>query len=141
MKRGLVDTCAYADELQDSAAAAFGPASAPVAAYPPSAPTQAYYEYAMHTFPATPSAAPQPPPLPPAPPAPPPAYARPAKRPRELTEDEAAQIVRRDYSRGDFIVGSSAPVRIDPRLPVKLVLGEGDHVHFTIGALSGYPGL
>jgi hypothetical protein len=68
-------------------------------------------------------------------------YARPTKRPRELTDDEAAAIVHRNYARGDFIVGNSAPVRIDTRLPVKLVLGENDHVHFTIGSLSGYPGL
>ena len=30
-------------------------------------------------------------------------------------------------------LGQSGPVRIDPRLPVKLTLGEGDLVHFTIG--------
>lgn len=56
---------------------------------------------------------------------------RPAKRPRPLTEDEAAAITR-NFQRGDFYVGSSGPVRIDPRLPVRLTLGEGDHVHFTI---------
>ncbi|KAI0319030.1 hypothetical protein OF83DRAFT_1112476 [Amylostereum chailletii] len=56
---------------------------------------------------------------------------RPQKRPRPLTEEETAAI--RNFSRGDFYVGSSAPVRIDPRLPVRLTLGEGDHVHFTIG--------
>ncbi|KAF9011103.1 hypothetical protein BDQ17DRAFT_1387581 [Cyathus striatus] len=57
---------------------------------------------------------------------------RPNKRPRNLTEEETAAITR-NFSRGDFFVGSSAPVRIDPRLPVRLTLGEGDHVHFTIG--------
>lgn len=57
---------------------------------------------------------------------------RPNKRPRPLTEEEAAAITR-NFSRGDFYVGASAPVRIDPRLPVRLTLGEGDHVHFTIG--------
>ncbi|PBK76649.1 uncharacterized protein ARMOST_09692 [Armillaria ostoyae] len=57
---------------------------------------------------------------------------RPSKRPRNLTEEEAAAITR-NFSRGDFYVGSSAPVRIDPRLPVRLTLGEGDHVHFTVG--------
>lgn len=57
---------------------------------------------------------------------------RPNKRPRNLTEEEAAAITR-NFSRGDFYVGSSAPVRIDPRLPVRLTLAEGDHVHFTIG--------
>ncbi|KAG1875525.1 hypothetical protein DFJ58DRAFT_756744 [Suillus subalutaceus] len=51
--------------------------------------------------------------------------------PRNLTEEEAAAITR-NFSRGDFFVGSSAPVRIDPRLPVRLTLGEGDHVHFSI---------
>ncbi|KAL4070750.1 hypothetical protein J3A83DRAFT_4094827 [Scleroderma citrinum] len=53
------------------------------------------------------------------------------KRPRNLTEEEAAAITR-NFSRGDFFVGTSAPVRIDPRLPVRLTLGEGDHVHFSI---------
>ncbi|KAI0035169.1 hypothetical protein K488DRAFT_83371, partial [Vararia minispora EC-137] len=57
---------------------------------------------------------------------------RPNKRPRPLTEEEAAAITR-NFTRGDFFVGQSAPVRIDPRLPVRLTLGEGDHVHFTIG--------
>lgn len=57
---------------------------------------------------------------------------RPNKRPRNLTEEEAAAITR-NFSRGDFYVGSSAPVRIDPRLTVRLTLGEGDHVHFAIG--------
>lgn len=57
---------------------------------------------------------------------------RPAKRPRNLTEEEAAAITR-NFTRGDFFVGTSAPVRIDPRLPVRLTLAEGDQVHFTIG--------
>ena len=57
---------------------------------------------------------------------------RPAKRPRPLTEEEAAAITR-NFTRGDFFVGSSAPVRIDPRLPVRLTLAEGDQVHFSIG--------
>jgi len=57
---------------------------------------------------------------------------RPSKRPRNLTEEEAAAITR-NFTRGDFYVGSSAPVRIDTRLPVRLTLGEGDHVHFTVG--------
>lgn len=56
---------------------------------------------------------------------------RPSKRPRPLTEDEAAAITR-NFQRGDFYVGNSGPVRIDPRLPVRLTLGEGDQVHFTI---------
>lgn len=57
---------------------------------------------------------------------------RPNKRPRNLTEEEAAAITR-NFTRGDFYVGSSAPVRIDTRLPVRLTLGEGDQVHFTVG--------
>jgi hypothetical protein len=57
---------------------------------------------------------------------------RPNKRPRNLTDEEAAAITR-NFSRGDFYVGNSAPVRIDPRLPVRLTLGDGDHVHFTVG--------
>lgn len=57
---------------------------------------------------------------------------RPAKRQRNLTEEEAAAITR-NFSRGDFYVGTSAPVRIDPRLPVRLTLSEGDHVHFMVG--------
>ncbi|KIM47659.1 hypothetical protein M413DRAFT_22286 [Hebeloma cylindrosporum] len=61
---------------------------------------------------------------------------RPNKRPRNLTDEEAAAITR-NFTRGDFYVGSSAPVRIDPRLPVRLTLGEGDHVHFTIGESLG----
>ncbi|OCH95689.1 hypothetical protein OBBRIDRAFT_809565 [Obba rivulosa] len=57
---------------------------------------------------------------------------RPSKRPRNLTEEEAAAITR-NFTRGDFFVGSSAPVRIDPRLPVRLTLAEGDQVHFQVG--------
>lgn len=57
---------------------------------------------------------------------------RPNKRPRNLTEEEAAAITR-NFTRGDFFVGSSAPVRIDPRLPVRLTLAEGDQVHFQVG--------
>lgn len=64
---------------------------------------------------------------------------RPAKRPRELTDEETASITRH-FTRGDFFIGSSAPVRIDPRLTVRLVLGEGDQVHFTVGdQLSRFP--
>ncbi|RXW17031.1 hypothetical protein EST38_g8824 [Candolleomyces aberdarensis] len=73
-----------------------------------------YYEYTNGTFAASTSTF------------------RPNKRPRNLTEEEAAAITR-NFTRGDFFVGSSAPVRIDPRLPVRLTLGEGDHVHFTVG--------
>ena len=49
---------------------------------------------------------------------------------RVLTEEETAAITR-NFNRGDFFVGSSAPVRIDPRLPVRLTLGEGDHVQYA----------
>jgi hypothetical protein len=75
---------------------------------------QQYYDYTNGTFAASTSTF------------------RPNKRPRNLTEEEAAAITR-NFTRGDFYVGSSAPVRIDPRLPVRLTLGEGDHVHFTVG--------
>lgn len=57
---------------------------------------------------------------------------RPNKRSRPLTEEETAAITR-NWSRGDFFIAGSAPVRIDPRLPVRLTLGENDQVHFTIG--------
>jgi hypothetical protein len=60
---------------------------------------------------------------------------RPNKRPRNLTEEETAAI--RNFTRGDFYVGTSAPVRVDTRLPVRLTLGEGDQVHFTVG--EAYP--
>ncbi|KAH8835606.1 hypothetical protein DL96DRAFT_1574895 [Flagelloscypha sp. PMI_526] len=45
---------------------------------------------------------------------------RPKKRPRDLTEEEAAAITR-NFKRGDFY------------LPVRLTLAEGDHVHFIVG--------
>lgn len=101
-------------------------------------PQQAYYEYNSYT-PATaagptsaaaPTTAPQAPPTPAST-----ASYRPSKRPRNLTEEETAVISR--YTRGDFFVGSSAPVRIDPRLPVRLTLGEGDQVHFIVGHENG----
>ena len=57
---------------------------------------------------------------------------RPNKRPRNLTEEEAAAITR-NFTRGAFFVGQSEPIRIDPRLPVRLTLAEGDQVHFLIG--------
>ncbi|KIY61779.1 hypothetical protein CYLTODRAFT_204978 [Cylindrobasidium torrendii FP15055 ss-10] len=57
---------------------------------------------------------------------------------RPLTEGEAAALTHPGggmpgWTRGDIFVGSSAPIRIDPRLPVKLVLGEGGLVNFIIG--------
>ena len=113
---------------------------APPLSYPPIHPSLAqppYYDY---------NAFAGPPPQPGPPPPPPSASTtssttataggtpnfRPHKRPRILTEEETAAITR-NWTRGDFFVGNSGPVRIDPRLPVKLTLGEGDHVHFTIG--------
>ncbi len=57
---------------------------------------------------------------------------RPNKRPRNLTEEEAAAITR-NFTRGAFFIGQSEPIRIDPRLPVRLTLAEGDQVHFLIG--------
>ncbi|KAF8628262.1 hypothetical protein AX15_004033 [Amanita polypyramis BW_CC] len=123
LKRGLGATCAYPDpDAQDhqshhtpAAVQAFAPP--PMYATlqgPPNLSHQHYYDYngtftgaSTSTF-------------------------RPNKRPRNLTEEEAAAITR-NFSRGDFYVGNSAPVRIDPRLPVRLTLGEGDHVHFTVG--------
>ncbi|KAK0472859.1 hypothetical protein IW261DRAFT_1660378 [Armillaria novae-zelandiae] len=56
----------------------------------------------------------------------------PSKCPHNLTEEEAVAITC-NFSSGNFYVSSSAPVRIDPRLPIRLTLGEGDHVHFTVG--------
>ena len=56
-----------------------------------------------------------------------------AKRQRNLTEEETASLTR-NFQRGNFYVGASAPVKIDQRLTVRLVLGdEGDHVHFIVG--------
>ncbi|KIL71649.1 hypothetical protein M378DRAFT_1020726 [Amanita muscaria Koide BX008] len=124
LKRGLGATCAYPDpdasqDHQAHHSSASVQAFAPPPMYatlqgPPNLSHQHYYDYngaftgaSTSTF-------------------------RPNKRPRNLTEEEAAAITR-NFSRGDFFVGSSAPVRIDPRLPVRLTLGEGDHVHFTIG--------
>lgn len=48
-----------------------------------------------------------------------------------MTDEETAAITR-GFARGDFYIGNSAPVRIDPRLAVRLTLGEGDLVHFSI---------
>ena len=144
LKRGIGNTCAYPDPDADTNV--------------PNQPPRASYHPLSLT---TPIDMPPPPPAqapafavpPPMPPYPPPMHPlqqhpqyydysnsfgnptnssfRPTKRPRPLTEEETAAI--RNYTRGDFFVGSSAPVRIDPRLPVRLTLAEGDQVHFTIG--------
>ncbi|KAH9897823.1 hypothetical protein C8Q73DRAFT_373653 [Cubamyces lactineus] len=132
LKRGLGASCTYPDpdaeahQNQQAQPPQVPPFAAAAMAYPP--PMQGlahphYYDY-NNTFAAA---------------NPPPAAAstststfRPAKRPRPLTEEETAAITR-NFTRGDFFVGSSAPVRIDPRLPVRLTLAEGDQVHFSIG--------
>ncbi|KAG7099759.1 hypothetical protein E1B28_001572 [Marasmius oreades] len=125
IKRGLSATCSYPDpeggpnndhSHQNSASAStsvpnFAP---PMYAAAPNLNQQHYFDYNGQYTGASSSSF------------------RPAKRPRNLTDEEAAAITR-NFSRGDFFVGSSAPVRIDPRLPVRLTLGEGDHVHFTVG--------
>ncbi|KAI0360988.1 hypothetical protein OH77DRAFT_1417176 [Trametes cingulata] len=131
LKRGLGASCAYpdpeAETHQNQAQPPQVPPFAAAMAYPP--PMQGlthphYYDY-NSTFVANPTA---------------PAAStstststfRPSKRPRPLTEEETAAITR-NFTRGDFFVGTSAPVRIDPRLPVRLTLAEGDQVHFSIG--------
>jgi len=110
LKRGLGASCAYPDPD--------APQQQPVHFPPPpvyaTLQQQQYYDYSTtFTGPST-------------------STFRPTKRPRQLTGEETAAITR-GFSRGDFYVGTSAPVRIDPRLPVRLTLGEGDHVHFTVG--------
>ncbi|KAJ3761928.1 hypothetical protein F5878DRAFT_599526 [Lentinula raphanica] len=139
LKRGLGASCAYPDpDVQNSgsnsnSSSANGhhdsshsvpsfapPMYAAVPTHPPAVSTPVnmnhtqYYDYNGHFTGASSSSF------------------RPSKRPRPLT-DEEAQAITRNFSRGDFYVGSSAPVRIDPRLPVRLTLGEGDNVHFTVG--------
>ncbi|KAI8990573.1 hypothetical protein BD414DRAFT_459209 [Trametes punicea] len=133
LKRGMGASCAYPDPDADNnhqsnqAQPPQVPAFAAAAmAYPP--PMQGlahphYYDY-NNTFAANPTAT--------ASPSTSTSTFRPSKRPRPLTEEEAAAITR-NFTRGDFFVGSSAPVRIDPRLPVRLTLAEGDQVHFSIG--------
>ncbi|KAI4526614.1 hypothetical protein K523DRAFT_311938 [Schizophyllum commune Tattone D] len=123
LKRGLGATCAYPDpdNSQSPQDASSSASAAPPFQPPPMYTTlqsntiqQPYYDYnGQYTGAST-------------------STFRPNKRPRNLTEEEAAAITR-NFSRGDFFVGNSAPVRIDPRLPVRLTLGEGDHVHFTVG--------
>ncbi|KAH9937388.1 uncharacterized protein B0H18DRAFT_970336 [Fomitopsis serialis] len=132
LKRGLGDGCQYPDPDADPAAAHNQPPpqvqfAPPPGMYPPPPPPpmqalgHAYYDYnafATNTAAAGSSNSAS--------------NFRPTKRPRNLTEEEAAAITR-NFTRGDFFVGTSAPVRIDPRLPVRLTLAEGDQVHFTIG--------
>ncbi|KZT74924.1 hypothetical protein DAEQUDRAFT_681679 [Daedalea quercina L-15889] len=134
LKRGLGEQCQYPDPDADTNAAHNQPPppvqfAPPPGMYPPPPPPpmqplgHAYYDYNAFTANAPAASAS--------------ASAstsnfRPTKRPRNLTEEEAAAITR-NFTRGDFFVGTSAPVRIDPRLPVRLTLAEGDQVHFTIG--------
>ncbi|KAL5534032.1 hypothetical protein ACEPAG_492 [Sanghuangporus baumii] len=114
LKRGLGASCQYPDPESETPGAQATASTVPVA--PPATfmgqippqPGPYYYDYSAST-----------------------STFRPAKRPRPLTEEEAAAITR-NFQRGDFYVGNSGPVRIDPRLPVRLTLGEGDQVHFTI---------
>ncbi|KIY50637.1 hypothetical protein FISHEDRAFT_38840, partial [Fistulina hepatica ATCC 64428] len=135
LKRGLGSTCAYPDpDAQQADSQSNGVLLTPGYA-PPTYNTlqtglaqQPYYEYnsqsgtlsSQYSIAGTGSARSDP------------TSFRPTKRPRNLTEEEAAAITR-NFTRGDFYVGNSAPVRIDPRLPVRLTLGDGDHVHFTVG--------
>ncbi|KAH9982785.1 hypothetical protein BGW80DRAFT_1264978, partial [Lactifluus volemus] len=121
LKRGLGATCAYPDPeapVDHSQQQTPGSSSlisfVPISAAEATLTHQQYYEYNGSFTGASTSTF------------------RPNKRPRPLTEEEAAAITR-NFSRGDFYIGTSAPIRIDPRLPVRLTLGEGDHVHFTIG--------
>ena len=100
-----------------------------------------YYDYS--TFPASaPAAAPNTTPTPAAATVVPPAASsstfRPSKRPRPLTDDEAAAITR-NFQRGLFFIGQSEPIRVDPRLPVRLTLAEGDQVHILIGENAFQP--
>ncbi|KAJ6623175.1 hypothetical protein B0H10DRAFT_2011542 [Mycena sp. CBHHK59/15] len=126
LKRGLASVCTYDETdnrgLDDNTVAAEATAATPFVAPPVYATHvggmtlnhQQYYDY-NGTFTGASSST-----------------FRPAKRPRALTDEETAAITR-NFTRGDFFVGNSAPVRIDPRLPVRLTLGEGDHVHFNVG--------
>ncbi|KAJ6486096.1 hypothetical protein C8R47DRAFT_1129005 [Mycena vitilis] len=140
VKRGLGNVCAYPDpeteQQHERAAASADSASTPgtttfaiapppvyAAAQPPAGGLtlnhQQYYDY-NGTFTGASSST-----------------FRPAKRPRTLTEEETAAITR-PFHRGDFFIGNNAPVRIDPRLPVRLTLGEGDQVHFNVGNFEGW---
>lgn len=113
LKRGIGATCAYPDPDSSTHANGLPPAIQSSTTLPPTLHQHQYYDY-NGTFTGASSST-----------------FRPSKRPRNLTEEEAAAITR-NFSRGDFFIGTSAPVRIDPRLPVQLTLGEGDRVHFAI---------
>ncbi|KAG6856018.1 hypothetical protein H0H87_008335 [Tephrocybe sp. NHM501043] len=148
IKRGLAQSCAYPDPDADHAH--HTPGIPPHSAH--------LHDFAITPAPADPAAPPTAPPAQSHFVAVPPAYsgtlaqqqyytdynyaaasassssfsARPAKRPRTLTEEET-QAITRNYTRGEFFIGNNAPVRIDVRLPVRLTLGDQDQVHFMIG--------
>ncbi|KAI0347966.1 hypothetical protein BDW22DRAFT_1404043 [Trametopsis cervina] len=151
LKRGIGQSCAYPDPDADTGAqnqsartssstpdtahlshlmsTAQVPFAPPPMPYPPPPPMHSlgqanYYDY-NQTFSAPTGASSSTP-------------FRPAKRPRTLTEDEAAAITR-NFTRGAFFIGQSEPIRIDPRLPVRLTLAEGDQVHFLIGETVAAP--
>ncbi|KZT32613.1 hypothetical protein SISSUDRAFT_523603 [Sistotremastrum suecicum HHB10207 ss-3] len=57
--------------------------------------------------------------------------------------EEDHQLKQRFYRRGKFFVGDSAPVTVDPALPLRLVLSDSDSVDFFIDGHSrpfGVPG-
>ncbi|TFY73359.1 hypothetical protein EWM64_g10653 [Hericium alpestre] len=100
LKRGLGNTCIYPDpdtmehsSQQQTPAPGVSPFAAPPLPYamqPPSLTHQQYYEYnGAYTGAST-------------------STFRPNKRPRPLTEEEAAAITR-NFSRGDFYVGTTRP--------------------------------
>jgi len=66
---------------------------------------------------------------------PPQGNTRPLKkaRYRNLTETELATFHPKPYKRGTFYVGESAPVTIDPRLPLRLLLADEERVDFFVG--------
>ncbi|GJE86196.1 Zn(II)2Cys6 transcription factor [Phanerochaete sordida] len=142
LKRGIGNTCAYPDPdaegSQGHNAAQAQVQYAALPGYPPppmhSLAQPSYYDYS--TFQAS---------APSAPTSTTPTTTgaststfRPNKRPRNLTDEEAAAITR-NFQRGAFFIGQSEPVRIDPRLPVRLTLAEGDVVHFLIGETAYQP--
>lgn len=149
LKRGLGSTCAYPDP---DAADAQGHSAAqqqqvPYAGMQYAAPPMhslahpnGYYDYSTFSATAPPPAAPNTTPTPAAAvvPAASSSTFRPSKRPRPLTDEEAAAITR-NFQRGAFFIGQSEPIRIDPRLPVRLTLAEGDQVHFLIGETAFQP--
>jgi len=68
---------------------------------------------------------------------PPQGGARPSKkaRYRQLTDAEIASFQPKgtSFKRGTFYIGESAPVTIDPRLPLRLLLADEERVDFFVG--------